>query len=350
MTRRYSNRQINEAGEVLKSKDDYSYFQIIEAENVLTYWRTIHAYSINTFQATLRDKIKRIGISNAIVAQRLKRSVSIVSKLQRFDSMKLATMQDIAGIRAIVKNIMEVRQVEKSYRQSKFLHVLKGEKDYILEPANSGYRGVHLIFQFNSLKKLESDGLKIELQIRTKLQHTWATAVETMGTFLEFSLKSSQGPKEWLEFFSLVSAGFAILENCPISNKHSSLSHKELFKLIIAKAEQLNVQEKLSAFSIAANHISTNTNKKKYKYNLITLDLNLKTVSIKSYPAYRLEQANIDYTKAERDISDGARIHTVLVSTGSVQSLRKAYPSYFLDSKEFLNKLLIFNSRLTKME
>ncbi len=45
--------------------------------------------------------------------------------------------------------------------------------------------------------------LLIELQLRTRLQHEWATAVETMGTFLQSSLKSSQGPEEWLDFFSL---------------------------------------------------------------------------------------------------------------------------------------------------
>ena len=40
------------------------------------------------------------------------------------------------------------------------------------------------------------DDLRIEMQIRTKLQHIWATAVETMGTFLGQALKSRQGDQQ----------------------------------------------------------------------------------------------------------------------------------------------------------
>ena len=57
---------------------------------------------------------------------------------------------------------------------------------------------MHLVYKYINPICPDYDGLFVELQIRTRLQHTWATAVETMGTYLEFSLKSSEGPEDWL--------------------------------------------------------------------------------------------------------------------------------------------------------
>jgi hypothetical protein len=56
------------------------------------------------------------------------------------------------------------------------------------------------------------NGLKVEIQIRTTLQHVWATAVETVGTFIQQALKSSQGEAEWLRFFALMATHMALRE------------------------------------------------------------------------------------------------------------------------------------------
>lgn len=345
--RKYSNNEIKKAGKILAKPLEFSTQEYEDAQNTLTYWRTIHAPAINTFQATLRDKLKRYGFKDYLIAQRLKRAVSIVSKLERFSAMKLSTMQDIAGLRAILKNIDQVRNLENSYRTSNFNHLLVDDKDYISKPAISGYRGIHLVYEYVNPKNAEANGLKIELQIRTKLQHTWATAVETMGTFLNYSLKSSQGPVDWLEYFALISAGFAILEKSPVPLQFSSLTEKEIFQKIIDDSLKLDVSSKLRAFSVAGEHIAQNGVNS--KYNLITLNLEKRVVNVKNYSARQLEQANIDYTNIEKEINKGAKIQAVLVSTDSIESLRKTYPSYFLDSHEFLEKLNLIYSRLQKI-
>jgi len=105
MARKYSQNVVKQAGLILSKTEEFSTSEIENAQNVLTYWRTIHAALINTFQSNLRKHLSRLGFKEVLVAQRLKRSVSIVSKLKRFPNMKLSTMQDIAGIRVIVKNI-----------------------------------------------------------------------------------------------------------------------------------------------------------------------------------------------------------------------------------------------------
>lgn len=89
----YSRSQINRAGEILRAYAQSTEAVTIEqlgewewAYGVLANWRACHNYPINTFQATLRSRLKTID-ETATVAQRLKRFPSIVLKLRRFEGM-----------------------------------------------------------------------------------------------------------------------------------------------------------------------------------------------------------------------------------------------------------------------
>ncbi len=86
--------------------------------------------------------------------------------------------------------------------------------DYIDVPKKSGYRGIHMVYEFQSKSKSYSqyNGMLVEVQLRTKLQHYWATAVETVGIFTGQALKSSQGNEDWQQFFRLASNWFALKE------------------------------------------------------------------------------------------------------------------------------------------
>ena len=86
----YSREQVKRAGIYLVENEDIPNFddnemliKWFEAYQVLTNWRACHSYPINTFQATLRQKLRGID-AGALVAQRLKRTPSIINKLKRF--------------------------------------------------------------------------------------------------------------------------------------------------------------------------------------------------------------------------------------------------------------------------
>lgn len=90
-----------------------------------------------------------------------------------------------------------------------FSHKLQSEHDYIAEPQESGYRGIHLVFKFNNSQGRQPDsrcwdGLNIDIQLRTELQHVWATGVEIVGTMLHENLKAGQGNKDWLKLFQYI--------------------------------------------------------------------------------------------------------------------------------------------------
>lgn len=59
-------------------------------------------------------------------------------KLERFPNMCLSQMQDIGGLRAIMPSMTEVNQIVDLYKNMQFQHYVKNEKDYILNPKDSG--------------------------------------------------------------------------------------------------------------------------------------------------------------------------------------------------------------------
>jgi len=76
------------------------------------------------------------------------------------------------------------------------------------------------------------------------------------------------------------------------------------------------------------------------KFYLVTLDPIALTVNVKGFKGSETERANKEYTLAEKGLTDtDAATQVVLVSVSSVSSLRKAYPNYFLDTKEFLGEV-----------
>ena len=246
-------------------------------------------------------------------------------------------MQDIGGLRAVVENIAQVRRLEALYKTGKWTHVLDDTDDYITNPKESGYRSLHLIYRYQNPKAEAYNGYYIELQIRTQLQHAWATAVETIGTFLNQALKSSEGSSDWLTYFKYVSAAFAILENSPILSEFEGLSKGDVFAKCVELQKKLGVKDKLQAFSIAANAI--NNDKTKGTYHLITLNASNRSVKITSYARRRLEEANTAYAEAEKMTLEEKDTQVVLVATDSAESLKRAYPNYFLDTKAFVRQL-----------
>lgn len=334
---RYSKNAVTKAGRVLlNSSSTIRAIDRIRAYLIIANWRSSHLYPLNTFQATLRKKLKTVDKSS-LVAQRLKRMPSIVGKLRRYPEMNLVRMQDVGGLRAVVSTLRQAKRLEQSYLESKFQHSLVNHKDYIEFPKTSGYRGIHLVYKYKNSANSEYDGFLLEIQIRTKIQHAWATAVETMGVFLNEALKASEGPDEWLEYFVLAGSAFACLENSKVVDVHQNWRRATIFRRFLQKSERLEVKDRLRAFTIAADQIVRNY--AQGNVHLLILNTEKKTVQIHTFSQFEQEVANTEYSKVESQIERGKPLMAVLVSAGRVKDLRKAYPNYFLDTREFIKYL-----------
>ena len=165
-------------------------------------------------------------------------------------------MQDIGGCRVVLQDIEKLVALVEKYKRSNLDHKLVRIKDYINEPKESDYRGVHLIYKYKSRKKKEFDGLYIEIQARTKLQHLWATAVETVGAMTSHALKSNIGSEDWLRFFSLMGDVLAKQEGSP-RVPNSPNSESELLEKLRALVTKLKVELTLAAYSLIPESTAT---------------------------------------------------------------------------------------------
>jgi hypothetical protein len=281
----------------------------------------------------LRRKSRKIE-KGVIVAQRIKRLESIHAKLARQPTMRMTQMQDIAGCRAVFKKTSSVEALVKKYKTSKFEHKFRGEKDYIACPKTDGYRCYHLVYQYQGTDATHAyDNLQIEVQIRTQLQHAWATAVEAVGTFTKQALKSSSGDLDWLRFFALMGSAIAAMEGCN-SVPGAPTDKDTLVDEIKYLAEKLRVQNTLSVYNTTISYIGT---AKDAKYFLVSLDPTSKEILVWRYKALESEAANAKYTEVESGVSEGSLKQIVLVSVENINALRRAYPNYFLDTNLFSN-------------
>ncbi|WP_230860983.1 RelA/SpoT domain-containing protein, partial [Vibrio harveyi] len=324
-----SKKAVMRAGKELAECYDRGCALQADALDVLNNWRLSHSYPLEKIRLYLEQNAKEVD-SKALMGQRIKRVPSIVGKLNRFPNMRLDRMQDLGGCRAVVSSIDDVYRVVGKLKSTRFMHVLKNEKDYIEDPKESGYRSYHMVYSYQNKKYEKLNGLQIEMQIRTVVQHSWATAVEVVGAFTAQSLKSSQGNERWLDFFKLVSHYFQELEK----GRRYRTAPEDLKTLF----EELNVNRFVHACAVTANHIDKE-NHQWASYFLMELNPQEGHINVTSYPTNRLKQAGEDYLAAERRCKDIVGAEAALVSTNDLDNLRNAYPNYFADTRTFMHNL-----------
>jgi hypothetical protein len=338
---------VDEAGMLLISDDkSVSLEKRNQALEIISNWRSSHGYPLQCLKMLLSSRARKID-QKALIAQRLKRLQSIDAKLRQHSHwMKLTQMQDIGGCRAIVRSVASVEAIVENYKEAlrknkKRSHKFAKENDYICCPKEDGYRSHHLVYRYVSTNKKYKryNGLKVEIQIRTRLQHAWATAVEIVSALSGQALKSRGGERDWRRFFALMSSAIALRERKPLV-PNTPINRVDLTNELRDLAVKLNVEPMLQAWTVSIREIINRSTRNAFAY-LLTLDLNKKEISFTEYTKEEMPQATQDYLRSEKqgDPSVSPGIQSVLVSVSSLRSLRKAYPNYFLDASVFLEAL-----------
>ena len=330
-TPQFTPKDIDQAGPILvrvppigEPEDEW-----LEAARLVDVWRASHSRPLNTFQVNLRRRVGRGGV----VAQRLKRLPSIIAKLVRLPRIRLSQMQDIGGCRAVVAEADDAFDLAGELAASRIRHELVRYNNYIAHPRASGYRSLHLVYAYNSERTTRWQGLNVEIQIRSELQHQWATAVETVGAFIGDDLKSNVGDPTWLRFFALMSTVIAQREGTPEVPK-TPTNRRELVEEIKECDRILGVSERLAAFQHLTRRLQ---DIRRISNHWVVLELNLETnrVTGHAFKANALADATSLYLDRELESRGRPRIEVVLVSASSLSALRRAYPNYFADLTHF---------------
>ena len=170
-----SNNQIDKLGERLKlgSPSD-------EDVTMLSTYRS----SFFDAAKAVADTVREIS-GLEVTARSLKTTLSIVAKLKRDGVKQLSSMQDIGGCRVTVRNLTEqdelVEKLLKAYPDAKLY-------DRVAKPSH-GYRAKHLVMKI--------EGRRIEIQVRTLLQHRWAllseAGADAFGQNLKYGMLNEVG-------------------------------------------------------------------------------------------------------------------------------------------------------------
>jgi hypothetical protein len=291
---------------------------------------------------TLKGRARGI-YDHALVAQRLKRFYSIYQKLRRNPNMKLSQMQDLGGCRAVLPNVRDVERLVRLYEASDIKNPhgrpqLIKTYNYIDSPKPDGYRSIHLVYKYRteSTTRRVFNGQRIEIQIRSRLQHAWATAVETVDIVTSQALKSNVGEDHWKRFFALMGSAIALRERRPLV-PGTPTERADLARELRILSTQLNVEVILTGIGTALQ-TSTSGERDDAAF-LLVLDADEKRVTIQGFAKQELATAQKEYSDTEKRIQDKPGAQAVLVSVDSLDNLASAFPNFFLDTAAFLDAL-----------
>ena len=154
----------------------------------------------------LRSCIGTEGLAVVELTQRLKRMPTVVDKLRRLPTMKLSSLQDLGGCRAVFATQAEVVRVRERFMANSVRRNGTEDtvRDYVTKPRDSGYRAVHLWTRYR--------GLRVEVQLRTQLQHVWAANVENLTVLTGTDYKSGDGSPVVHTWLRLLSQSYAFTE------------------------------------------------------------------------------------------------------------------------------------------
>lgn len=343
---KYSRKEIDRAGFALIGDADP--FKRQQASALVEDWRKSHWTPLRELKDELTEILMKSGIQVKIESNRIKRMQSILEKLKVNEERKmgLGGLQDIGGLRFVFADVAELNtaiDVIGHYSPKNF--ELKKISDYINEPKDSGYRSIHFIYKYKSENK-ELDGLQIELQVRTVLQHYWAMAVETASLISGNSLKASiDDGSVWRNFFKLISVIFSKKEKTAIHKDFEQYSEWMLCQSYAIYFEEHKLLDKLRALQVTVKHEPNEDIDD--GYCVLVIDFNCKEVYFQYYSKDDSVIASNVFTDMEKNSTKDQAV--LIASMSKMSELRKAYPSYFLDAKDFLEALDEFDDSCATM-
>lgn len=325
----YSKRRIAVAGRDI-AQHEGPYTDLVVEAAILEAWREAH----NEVMVGVKAELASLVLENcpsAVVVSRLKRADAIVAKLQRRDiSHKLSMLRDIAGCRVIVDSLDELEDL--SSRIIQYFGVKSSDvKDYVAHAKDDGYRSRHFVVRRDTS---QYDGLRCEIQLRTRLQHSWATAVEIYDVISSSGLKLGEGSLDERLLFRELSHALAIAEFRQEEERAGELE-TALSRMLFLNCK-LNVLEKLRA-SKGSVSIESVEQYRNSEYCLLHIDYAQQLTRIYTFGTDCADEANARYAELEREKQ--LMEDVLLVSVSSLKNLREAYPNYSADIGLFLDRV-----------
>lgn len=349
---------IRKIGEKLREGIELTEEEKLEFDN----FREAHNIIIKLFTIEL----KKVNFSKQhLTASRNKRIETIISKLCRPEKPKLDRIHDIAGTRIIFENIKSLEDYIDILENTELVNFKekinedKNRYNYIKNPKSDGYRSIHKVFYYSSNipystlneKRFNLENKKIELQLRTRLQHIWATTVEIYDIINKSNIKTGTHnkleTKEGL-FFKKCSLVFEGIESNDVEKIKININ--EIFR----DKDLVEIYNRLKGIKNIKNIQLPKTLGSDEVFILIT-DLNKgKTTFFTTDPIEKNGKQdtfliNASYRRLEEKNTKGEYI-LLLLTLGDIKKLKNVYPNYFLNTNKFISILKKYKDKYIKEE
>lgn len=225
-------------------------------------------------QTLIVDLLKNEGINFHQITQRVKERNKLERKILKKNHKYsvLSEITDIAGIRIITYFEDEVDKIAKIIETEFQIDKENSIDKRQLEDDKFGYRSLHYVISFNNDRSILSEyknfiNLKVEIQIRTILQHSWAEIEHDIGYKGEIEI-----PQFAKRSFSRIAA---LLETADIEFvKLKSVLNKyehSITKEIKTAPENIGLDKTSLESFIKTNITLTEYNKKIIEYSKVTI-------------------------------------------------------------------------------
>lgn len=239
-------------------------------------------------------------------------------------------MDDVAGCRLIFRSVDELYAFREQFHKARFKHKRrnsedKNKYDYIKNPKETGYRGVHDVYEYdvNSIVGRPLKGLYVEIQYRTLVQHAWATTVEVIGFITESQPKFQQGDTRY-EAVMMMASEILARAHEDMKGPLPEIDDRELVARFLSTEKELGLLSMLRGLNSADKIISA-------KRNAILIISEGKPLEVKQYrdaPDALRALFELEKEMPDRDI--------VLVRADTSEEVRLAFKNYFSDARDFL--------------
>ncbi|GAA0290025.1 RelA/SpoT domain-containing protein [Rhodovulum strictum] len=321
-----SKSEIDKAGRILSDpKREYDE-TALKLDFVFADFRKEHLAPLTRLTLELQRWLQTYG-GEYYIAQRLKRQPQILRKLRRL-SVRLTQLQDIGGARIIVESNSDVDRLieflEKKFNEETYDVVRK--TDYReMGRDDTGYRAFHFI--------LDIDGYKIELQLRSRIQHYWSESIERTFVIYGYRLKEKEGDPEVIQYFKTFSDVLFSIENGRSISREYEIAFEQERQLAEAIISASRDGRNLSGF-VNEGIIKTMAEKEGHGGEELSnwilvfdwTDGNFVTWDVVGRDA---DQAIEKYTRYELDFPEEEKYEVVMIGSSDISTVRHTHSHYF---------------------
>lgn len=319
----HSKSKVDKAGQALAKGNARTDEELIELESVFNDYRKSHLQPLTELTLELQRWLTEYG-AKYYIAQRLKRKPQIIRKLNRLH-VRLSQLQDIGGCRIIVADNRDVDRLTKFLTEKLSVTAKLKATDYREKGRDdTGYRALHLIFT--------RDGVFLELQVRSQVQHYWAESIERTSVVYGHHLKEKEGDPRVVAYFKALSDVFYEIESGRQPAPQSKIEIdrlREVTEAIIIASDTNKVFDSFVNEDIIKTLTTIESRRSGFNNWIIVFNWNTGSFTTWDIIDRDPDLAAASYGNYERQFPAQQGFEVVMIGSSDVATVRETHSHYF---------------------